>query len=113
MKKKQPYLKVVSLICLVFIVACLVETPAGEGSAQIANPAAVFCEEQGYAYEIRTNADGSQHEFGYACEMVSPSFLRGGQAFWLGQDVIAPDIFNHLITVNLKQAGSLETPFQE
>jgi len=224
MKKKRPYLKLVSLICLVFIVACRVEIPAGEGNAQIANPAAVFCEEQGYAFEIRTNADGSQdgvclfpdgsecdgwdyfngtcgpdstgqpvggsinlvtvadlrqttqidvlrredgndstsvnfeelftisdgetinslvdaldkdlelsppascpalytlifhladgrqHEFGYACEMVSPSFLRGGQAFWLGQDVIAPDIFNHLITAKPEESASLETPFQE
>jgi hypothetical protein len=58
-------------------------------------------------------ADGRQYEFGYACEMASPSFLRGGQVFWQGLDVIAPDIFNHLLSVNLNEAGSLETPFQE
>jgi len=222
MIKKRSYLKFVSLICLVCIVACRVETPAGEGNVQIPNPAAVFCEEQGYAYEIRTEADGSQHgvcifpdgsecdgwdyyngkcgpdsprqrvggsinlvavadlrqttqidvlrredgndrtpanfeelfaisddatiyslvdaldedlelnlradcpalytlvfhltdgrqhEFGYACEMVSPSFLRGGQAFWLGQDVMAPDAFNRLITVKMNEFGYLEIPF--
>jgi hypothetical protein len=58
-------------------------------------------------------ADGRQVEFGYACEMASPSFLRGGQGFWLGQDVIAPDIFNRLIASNLNEVNDLEIPFQE
>jgi putative hemolysin len=33
----------------------------GEGLSGIANPAAVYCIEQGYAYEIRTNPDGSEY----------------------------------------------------
>ena len=31
-----------------------------EGTIDMANPAAVFCEEEGYEYEIRTADDGSQ-----------------------------------------------------
>ena len=57
--------------------------------------------------------DGRQQEFGYACEMASPSFLRGGQAFWQGLDVITPDIFNRVIGIKLNEVGGLETPFQE
>jgi hypothetical protein len=56
--------------------------------------------------------DGRQHEFGYACEMASPSFLRGGQGFWQGQDVIAPDSFNRVISVFLNEDGSQEPLFQ-
>jgi len=37
--------------------------PQDTGGVQIANPAAVFCEEQGYTIEIRTAADGSQQGF--------------------------------------------------
>lgn len=209
---------------MVFIVACRAETPADEGNAQIPNPAAVFCEDQGYTYEIREEADGSQHgvcifpdgsecdgwdyyngicgpdstgqevggslnlvtvadlrqttqidvlrredgddstsanfeelvtisdeemihsllealdtdlqlspsascpayftlvfhqadgsqhEFGYACEMASPSFLRGGQVYWQGQDVIAPDAFNQVLGAYLGEAGSLESPLSQ
>ena len=58
-------------------------------------------------------ADGRQHEFGYACEMASPSFLRGGQLFWQGQDVLAPDALNRLFSEKLYEAGTMETPFQE
>ena len=57
--------------------------------------------------------DGRQHEIGYACEMASPSFLRGGQVFWQGQDVIAPDSFNRVISAYLTEDGNLETSFQE
>jgi putative hemolysin len=35
-------------------------TTAPTGAAGLPNPAAVYCQEQGYAYEIRTAADGSQ-----------------------------------------------------
>jgi len=50
------------------------------GGAQIANPAAVFCEEKGYKVEIRTAADGSQQGFcifldGTECEEWA--FFRG------------------------------------
>lgn len=35
-------------------------TPAPAGGAGLPNPAAAYCEEQGYNHEIRTAADGSQ-----------------------------------------------------
>ncbi len=35
--------------------------PAGGGGAGIANPAAVWCIEQGHTYEIRKNSDGSEY----------------------------------------------------
>ena len=57
--------------------------------------------------------DGRQQEFGYACEMASPSFLRGGQVFWQGLDVITPDIINRVFSEKLNEVGGLETPFQE
>ena len=57
--------------------------------------------------------DGRQHEIGYACEMTSPSFLRGGQIYWKGRDVIAPDSFNRVISAYLTDGGNLEASFQE
>jgi putative hemolysin len=42
---------------LVLLVAC---TATDTPETGMPNPAAVYCEEQGYAYEIRTAADGSQ-----------------------------------------------------
>ena len=42
-------------------------------------------------------ADGGWHEFDYACEMASPSFLRGGQEFWHGSDITVPGSFKKLI----------------
>ena len=218
MKKKPFPLGIAFVILLMFIVACREETPGDEDEALIPNPAAVFCEDQGYSYEILGAADGSQHgvcifpdggqcddwdyfnghcgpdsprrqvagiinlvavadlrqttqidvlrreegndstpvyfeelfviadtetihtivesldrdlnlslrarcqalytlvfhlndgsqsEFGYACEMASPSFLRGGQVFWQGQDVLAPDTFNRVFSVKLSEVGSM------
>jgi putative hemolysin len=46
----------------------------------MANPAAVFCEEKGYEYEIRTADDGSQSGaciFGYGSECDGWAFFRG------------------------------------
>jgi hypothetical protein len=57
--------------------------------------------------------DGRHHEYGYACEMASPSFLRGGQLFWQGQDVLAPDAFNRAFSEKLYEASLMETPFHE
>ncbi|MEA3336656.1 MAG: DUF333 domain-containing protein [Chloroflexota bacterium] len=42
-------------------------------------------------------ADGVVEEFGYACQMQTPSYLRGSQDFWHGKDVLAPDGFNALL----------------
>ena len=56
------------------------ECEPGETDTQLANPAAVHCEEEGGKSEIRTNADGSQDGYcifddGSECEQWA--FLRG------------------------------------
>ena len=53
-------------------------------------------------------ADGRRHEFDYACELASPSFLRGGQEFWRGSDVTVPDSFNRLISEYIIEAAIRE-----
>jgi hypothetical protein len=52
--------------------------------------------------------DGSQFEMDFVCEMCTPSFLRGGQPFWHGQDVVTPDSFNRLIGEQLEDATKWE-----
>ena len=56
-------------------------------------------------------ADGSQVEFDYACQMMSPAFLRGGQSFWQWQEAVAPDSFNQLLSNYLGEAAERRTPF--
>jgi len=51
-----------------------------ENSAGMANPAAVFCEDEGYRYEIRTTDDGSQSGvciFDDGSECDGWAFFRG------------------------------------
>ncbi len=49
-------------------------------------------------YQLRfIQADGQHYDFEYACQMMTPTYLRGNQDFWMGQDAIAPDAFNNLI----------------
>lgn len=49
-------------------------------------------------YQLRfVLEDGQYYDFGYTCQMMSPAFLRGGQEFWMGQDAVAPDLFNGLM----------------
>jgi hypothetical protein len=49
-------------------------------------------------YQLRfILADGQHHDFGYTCQMMTPTYLRGNQDFWMGQDAIAPDAFNELM----------------
>ena len=52
----------VVLIALVLIIISLNDNKKDNNTqnSQIANPASVYCEEQGYELEIRTNPDGSQ-----------------------------------------------------
>jgi hypothetical protein len=58
-------------------------------------------------------ADGRQVEFDYACQMMSPAFLRGGQLFWQWQEVAAPDSFNQLLGVYLDGAVERQVPFAD
>lgn len=49
-------------------------------------------------YQLRfILADGQHRDFGYTCQMMTPTYLRGNQDFWMGQDAIAPDTFNELM----------------
>ena len=41
--------------------------------------------------------DGRHYDFGYTCQMMTPTYLRGNQEFWKGQDAIVPDTFNALL----------------
>ena len=57
--------------------------------------------------------DGRQREFDYACQMASPSYLRGGQMYWQGKDVIAPDAFNRVIGKKLNESRGSEASLLE
>ncbi len=65
MARKICFLTLVAMLCLL-PAACgravppTAEPTATPGGAGIANPAAVYCEQQGYRWEVRTAADGSQ-----------------------------------------------------
>ena len=51
------------IVGIIFISGCaqqLIERPDKIEKTQIANPASVYCEKQGYTLEIRTNEGGSQ-----------------------------------------------------
>ena len=49
-------------------------------------------------YQLRfILADGQYYDFGYTCQLMTPTFLRGNQEFWMGQDAVAPDAFNELM----------------
>jgi len=60
-------------------------------------------------YRLRfTLRDGTQPEFGYACE-GGEAWLRGAQPFWQGQDVVAPEAFRQQLAA-LLQAAPAPTP---
>ena len=64
-------LVVLVLVAVIIVLVAIIFTgfpaaPGGEGTAptptpQIPNPAAVYCKNLNYTYEIRTNPDGSQY----------------------------------------------------
>jgi hypothetical protein len=58
-------------------------------------------------------ADGRWYEFDYACELASPSYLRGGQEFWHGLDIIVPDSFNRLISGYIIEAATREKLYED
>jgi len=61
---RKPLLVVIAIVSMLLLsVGCAASTPQPadiEPAPNIANPAAVFCEEQGLNYEIRSAPDGSQ-----------------------------------------------------
>lgn len=60
MKKLQMMFVTIGLLLSMTITACIVEKLPATSEAEIANPASVYCTEQGNKHEIRTAADGSQ-----------------------------------------------------
>lgn len=81
MARKISFLTLVALLCLL-PAACGRAAPptAAPGGAGIPNPAAAYCEQQGYRWEVRTAADGSQSGVcifsdGRACDEWA--FFRG------------------------------------
>ncbi|MGC8875331.1 MAG: putative hemolysin [Chloroflexia bacterium] len=85
MIRKLSLLMLVALLCLL-PAACGRATPptseptATPGGAGIANPAAAYCEQQVYRWEVRTAPDGSQSGVcifpnGHACDEWA--FFRG------------------------------------
>jgi len=67
MKQRWPFVVFVVILCGV-VTGCQpadresaeTPTPVPADGAGLPNPAAAYCQEQGYKYEIRTAADGSQ-----------------------------------------------------
>ena len=57
---KAKYLMIILMFCLIMIFFGCVDKGTKD-TAQIANPASVYCEEQGYRLEIRTDPDGGQY----------------------------------------------------
>jgi putative hemolysin len=52
-----------SLFLFTYILGCTIPTGLGNDSdenIQLANPAAVYCQEQGYLYQIRDEPDGQR-----------------------------------------------------
>lgn len=76
-------LKILILIIIVISVLILMiyYPPSKKSDTQLPNPASVYCEEQGYELEIRTNPDGSQYGvciFPDTSECEEWEYYRGG-----------------------------------
>jgi len=78
MKSKLSILGFVLILSALIVSGCGATT--AEPTAGLANPAAVYCEEQGYTLEIRTDADGGQYGvciFPDGSECEEWAFYRG------------------------------------
>lgn len=53
-------------------------------------------------------SNGSDVDFGYACQLATPSYIGGEQTFWQDRVVIAPDRFNELMAEQLATIPKLE-----
>ena len=74
--KKMLFLAAV--ISIIVLAGCAKQ--ASTNNAQIPNPSAVFCEENGYKYEIVNNPDGSQ-----AGDCIADNLTCDGWAFYRGE----------------------------
>ena len=81
MNRKRLLLVLACVVGLVLVVACSDDSPAETtGQSQIANPASVHCEEQGYTIEIREDSNGNQYgvcKFTDDTECEEWAFFRG------------------------------------
>jgi putative hemolysin len=74
---------VIAILCAVLVSGCRLTTPEAPGAETqigLANPSALYCEEQEGEYEIVSGADGSQEgvcRFGEGSECEGWSFYRG------------------------------------
>jgi len=69
-----------SLFCVGLVFGCTQSAPTVQENTQIANPASVYCEEQGGTLEIRTAADGGQRgycKFSDGSECEAWAYYRG------------------------------------
>ncbi|MFH1311477.1 MAG: DUF333 domain-containing protein [Nanoarchaeota archaeon] len=62
---KKEYILILIFLILIILTSLLIFNYNNKNkvsnNSQIPNPAAVYCTEQGYNYEIRENPDGSQY----------------------------------------------------
>jgi putative hemolysin len=78
MKSKLYIVGLTLILSAVIVSGC--GTTTAEPTIGLANPAAVYCEEQGYTLEMRTDADGGQHSvciFPDGSECEEWAFYRG------------------------------------
>lgn len=78
MKRKPYFWGIVLVLGALVVSGCGTATP--EPTTGLANPASVYCEEQGYALEMRTDADGGTYgvcEFPDGSECEEWAFYRG------------------------------------
>ena len=86
MKRRWIFVVLIAAVCCL-VLGCRAtgipqedETSAPTGAVGLPNPAAVFCQEQGHEYEIRTADDGSQYGvciFADGSECDGWAFFRG------------------------------------
>lgn len=87
MKQKNAFLTFALILALIFVSSCVKQAQPKE--AEIANPASVYCQEQGGTLDIRTSPDGSQTGYciknGKECEEWA--FYRGECSFEEAQEM--------------------------
>ena len=97
MRKKNFWFLVIVIIIVFILLLFLIfinykgdEEQTNEEKTSLPNPAAVYCVEQGYKYEIKTNPDGSQYG---VCIFPDNSECKGW-AFYRGECKIGESKLN-------------------